>query len=116
MFVGDQCGKVELAVKVYTSLFKNSKKNIEDFKTGDSHGKEGTVNYCLFTIDGLEYMAIDSPLEHKFTFTPAISVYVNCENVNEIDTLFDKLLKNEKVFMPLDQYLFSDKFGTKKII
>ena len=112
MFVGDQCGKAEEAIKFYTSLFENSEvKNIEYFKAGDAHGKEGTVKHCLFTIDGLEYMAIDSPLEHQFTFTPAISIYVKCENENEIDTLFDKLSKNGQVFMPLNKYPFSDKFG-----
>jgi predicted 3-demethylubiquinone-9 3-methyltransferase (glyoxalase superfamily) len=37
MFVGDQCGKAEEAVKVYTSLFKNSEvKKIEYFKAGDA--------------------------------------------------------------------------------
>ena len=112
MFVGDQCGKAEEAIKFYTSLFENSEvKNIEYFKSGDPQGKEGTVKHCLFTIGGLEYMAIDSPLEHQFTFTPAISIYVKCENENEIDRLFDKLSKNGQVFMPLNKYPFSDKFG-----
>jgi predicted 3-demethylubiquinone-9 3-methyltransferase (glyoxalase superfamily) len=112
MFVGDQCGKAEEAVKFYTSLFENSEvKSIEYFKAGDAQGKEGTVKHCLFTIAGLEYMAIDSPLEHQFNFTPAISIYVKCENENEIDRLYDKLSKNGQVFMPLNKYTFSDKFG-----
>ena len=112
MFVGEQCGKAEEAIKFYTSLFKNSKvKSIERFNTGDAQGKEGTVKHALFTIDGLEYMAIDSSLEHKFSFTPSISIYVKCENENEIKTLFDKLSVNGQVFMPLNKYPFSDKFG-----
>src|SRR4030095_3685666 len=112
MFVGEQCGKAEEAIKFYTSLFKNSKvKSIERFNTGDAQGKEGTVKHALFTIDGLEYMAIDSPLEHKFSFTPSISIYVKCENENEIKTLFDKLSVNGQVFMPLNKYPFSEKFG-----
>ena len=112
MFVGEQFGKAEEAIKFYTSLFKNSKvKSIERFNTGDPQGKEGTVKHALFTIDGLEYMAIDSPLEHKFSFTPSISIYVKCENENEIKTLFDKLSVNGQVFMPLNKYPFSEKFG-----
>ena len=112
MFVGDQCGKAEEAINFYTSLFENSEvKNIEYFKAEETHGKEGTVKHSLFTIDGLEYMAIDSLLEHKFTFTPSISIYVKCENENEINTLFEKLSKNGQVFMPLNRYPFSDKFG-----
>ena len=112
MFVGDQCGKAEEAVMLYTSLFQNSEvKRIEHFKAGDPQGKEGAVKHALFTIDGLEYMAIDSPLEHKFTFTPSISIYVKCENENEINTLFDKLSSGGQVFMPLNKYQFSNKFG-----
>jgi predicted 3-demethylubiquinone-9 3-methyltransferase (glyoxalase superfamily) len=112
MFVGEQCGKAEEAIKFYTSLFKNSEiKSMELFKTGEAHGKEGTVKHALFTIDGLEYMAIDSPLEHKFSFTPSISIYVKCENENEIKTLFDKLSANGQVLMPLNKYPFSEKFG-----
>ena len=112
MFIGDQCGKAEEAIMLYTSLFKNSEvKSIEHFKTGDAQGKEGAVKHALFTIDGLEYMAIDSPLEHKFTFTPSISIYVKCENENEINTLFDKLSSGGQVFMPLNKYPFSNKFG-----
>ena len=112
MFVGDQCGKAEEAIMSYTSLFKNSEvKSIEHFNTGDPQGKEGAVKHALFTIDGLEYMAIDSPMEHKFTFTPSISIYVKCENENEINTLFDKLSSGGQVFIPLNKYPFSNKFG-----
>ena len=112
MFVGDQCGKAEEAIKFYTSLFENSEvKNIEYFKAGDPHGKEGAVKHSLFTIDGLEYMAIDSPLEHKFSFTPAISIYVKCESENEIKILFDKLSIDGQIFMPLNKYPFSEQFG-----
>src|SRR5258705_733249 len=92
MFVGAQCGKAEEALKFYTSLFKNSGvKNIEYFKPGEPGGKEGAVKHATFTLAGQEYMAIDSPMEHKFSFTPAISIYVNCENEEEIDMLFQKL-------------------------
>jgi predicted 3-demethylubiquinone-9 3-methyltransferase (glyoxalase superfamily) len=112
MFAGEQCGKAEEAIKFYTSLFKNSEvKSIEHFNTDEPHGKEGTVKHALFTIDGLEYMAIDSPLDHKFSFTPSISIYVKCETENEIKTLFDKLSAKGQMFMPLNKYPFSQKFG-----
>jgi predicted 3-demethylubiquinone-9 3-methyltransferase (glyoxalase superfamily) len=112
MFVGEQCGKAEEAIKFYTSLFKNSQvKSIEHFNTDEPHGKKGTVKHAVFTIDGLEYMAIDSPLDHKFSFTPSISIYVKCETENEIKTLFDKLSAKGQIFMPLNKYPFSEKFG-----
>jgi len=47
----------------------------------------------------------------QFTFTPSISIYVKCENENEINTLFDKLSSGGQVFIPLNKYPFSNKFG-----
>ena len=117
MFVGDQCGKAEEAMKLYTSLFKNSEiKKIEYYKDeqGENEGKkEGNVKYATFTLDNQGYMASDSSLEHKFTFTPSISIFVECDTEDEIQMLFKKLSENGKIMMPLDDYGFgfSKKFG-----
>jgi predicted 3-demethylubiquinone-9 3-methyltransferase (glyoxalase superfamily) len=56
-------------------------------------------------------MCIDSPVKHAFTFTPAISIYINCKRESEIDSLFEKLSNGGQIFMPLNKYPFSDKFG-----
>lgn len=115
MFVGDQCGKAEEAINFYTSLFKNSVvKNIQYYKAGEQGGKDGAVKHATFTLAGQEYMASDSTLEHKFSFTPSISIFVNCENEEEIDTLFKKLSDGGSAFMPLDNYGFSKKFAWLK--
>ena len=112
MFVGDQCGKAEEAIKFYTSLFKNSEiKNIEYFSGDEPGGKKGYVKHAIFTIAEQEYMAIDSSMEHKFSFTPSISIFVNCENEEEINMLFQKLSEGGGVMMPLGHYGFSKKFG-----
>jgi predicted 3-demethylubiquinone-9 3-methyltransferase (glyoxalase superfamily) len=112
MFTGDQYGKAAEAITFYTSLFKNSEiKNIQHVKAGEPMGKEGDVKLATFTLAGLEYMAIDSPPVHKFTFTPAISIYVDCENEEEITSLFQQLSANGNVMMPLNNYGFSKQFG-----
>jgi predicted 3-demethylubiquinone-9 3-methyltransferase (glyoxalase superfamily) len=36
-------------------------------------------------------MAMDSNREHAFTFTEAISIYVNCQTQQEVDYLWNKL-------------------------
>ena len=36
-------------------------------------------------------MALESNREHPFTFTPAISFFVNCETQEEVDELWEKL-------------------------
>jgi predicted 3-demethylubiquinone-9 3-methyltransferase (glyoxalase superfamily) len=112
MFVGEQCGKAKEAITFYTSLFKNSEiKHIDYWKNGEPGGKEGLVKHATFTLDGLEYMASENTLEHPFTFTPSISIYVNCEDENELDSLFETLSKGGGVMMPLNNYGFSKKFG-----
>ncbi len=112
MFTGEQCGQAEEAIKFYTSLFNNSEiKQIDYWKKDEPGGKEGLVKHATFTLDGLEYMASENTLEHNFTFTPSMSIYVNCNDEKELDSLFQKLSVDGGVMMPLDNYGFSKKFG-----
>ena len=113
MFVGEQCGKAEEAMKLYTSLFKKNSeiKHIERWKAGEPGGEEGLVKHATFTINGQEYMASENSLEHKFAFTPSISIYVNCESEEEIESLYRELSKGGDVKMEIGNYGFSKKFG-----
>lgn len=112
MFVGEQCGKAEEAIRLYTSLFKNSEtKHMELWKENEPGGRAGLIKQATFTIDGLEYMASENTFEHGFTFTPATSMYVNCENEKELESLFSKLSEGGSIMMPIDNYGFSTKFG-----
>lgn len=112
MFVGDQCGKAEEAMKLYTSLFKNSEiKSIDYWEKDAAGGQEGLIKRATFSIDGQEYMVSENTMEHGFTFTPAISIFVECDTEDEQAMLFEKLSENGKVMMPLDNYGFSKKFG-----
>lgn len=112
MFVGNQCGKAEEAINYYVSLFPNSEiKSIEKWKQDEPGGEEGLVKQASFVLDGQEYMASENRMDHKFSFTPAISIYVNCESGDELNQLFEKLSKDGQVMMPLDNYGFSKKFG-----
>ncbi len=66
---------------------------------------------ATFSLNGQDFMCIDSSIEHNFTFTPAISLYVRCYTEEEIARLFEKLSQDGKVYMPLSVYPFSEKFG-----
>jgi predicted 3-demethylubiquinone-9 3-methyltransferase (glyoxalase superfamily) len=111
MFVGKQHGKAEEAMNFYTSLFKNSRIiNIVRYGAGEQE-PEGTVKHAVFSLNGQEYMAMESSRDHAFTFTPAMSIFVKCETEEEIDELFEKLSKGGSVLMELNQYPFSKKFG-----
>jgi len=54
-------------------------------------------------------------VKHEWTFTPAVSMFVDCKNENELEKLFKKLSEDGKVFMELGNYGFSRKFSWLKI-
>jgi predicted 3-demethylubiquinone-9 3-methyltransferase (glyoxalase superfamily) len=104
-------GKAEEAMNLYVSLFKNSSvTSIKRYGPGGP-GAEGSVMQAKFSLNGKEFMCIDSSMKHDFTFTPAMSLFVDVENESEISELFAKLSAGGQVFMPLDNYGFSRKFG-----
>ena len=112
MFVGDMAGKAEEAMRSYTLLFPNSQiKSIAKYESDEPGGKKGMVKFAVFTLHGLDYMAIDSTAPHQFTFTPSISIFVQCDNEAELDNLYKKLSEAGRELMPLDNYGFSRKFG-----
>ena len=91
MFVGDQHGKAEDAMKFYTSLFNDSHiGEIKRYGTGEM-GAKGTVMHGAFYLNGQEFMAMDSNFQHAFTFTEGLSLFVNCETQEEVDELWEKL-------------------------
>ena len=111
MFVGKQCGKAEEAIKLYTSLIPNSEiKKIERWSEGEPASVAGQVKAALFTLADTEYMASENTAKHPFTFTPAISIFIECGDENEIDHLHKELSKDGKELMPMDNYGFSKKF------
>ncbi|WP_144780347.1 VOC family protein [Marinobacter maritimus] len=111
MFVGEQAGKAEEAIKLYTSLFPSSEIiDLQRYEAGE-HEPEGSTRMARFTINGTEFMALDSHLDHQFTFTPSMSLYVECESAAEIERAFRVLAEGGSELMPLENYGFSQKFG-----
>jgi predicted 3-demethylubiquinone-9 3-methyltransferase (glyoxalase superfamily) len=104
-------GKAEEAMNFYVSLFDGAAVARIQRYGKEGPGKEGSVVVASFTLKGQNFMCIDSYVKHGFTFTPATSIFVDCESEAEVDTLFNKLSDGGKVLMPLDQYPFSRKFA-----
>jgi predicted 3-demethylubiquinone-9 3-methyltransferase (glyoxalase superfamily) len=103
-------GAAEKAMNLYISLFRGSEiKRIERYGPGEP-GVEGTVKRADFTLGGYDLICIDSAVKHDFTFTPSISIFVDCEDEAELDRAFKELSEDGKVFMPLGNYGFSTKF------
>ena len=103
-------GKAEEAMNFYISLFPNSE-IVSIVRYGANQaGPEGSVTHASFTLNGQLFMCIDSPVQHQFTFTPAMSLYINCESDEEIDKLFAALSHEGSILMPLQAYPFSKKY------
>lgn len=94
LYVGKQHGRAEDAVRFYTFVFKGSNiTGILRYGAGESPEKEGTVKHAQFSLAGEVFMAMDSGLNHPFTFNEAISLMVNCESQAEVDYFWEKLSK-----------------------
>ena len=96
----------EEAMNFYVSVFKNSKiTSLTRFGDAGS-GPKGTVMTGIFQIEGQEFYALNGG--PQFKFTPAISLFVNCQSQQEIDELWEKLSEGGKK----DQCgWLTDKFG-----
>jgi predicted 3-demethylubiquinone-9 3-methyltransferase (glyoxalase superfamily) len=76
-------GKAEEAMNFYLSVFKNST------VTNVARGPGGSVTSATFELDGQKFIALNGgPM---FSFTPAVSFFVNCDTQQEVDELWDKL-------------------------
>ncbi len=92
MFVGTVCGKTEEAVSFYTSVFHNANTFfLTRYGQGEEPDEAGTVQYVAFTLEGMEFGAMDSARDHPFAFNEAISFLVPCETQAEIDYYWEKL-------------------------
>jgi predicted 3-demethylubiquinone-9 3-methyltransferase (glyoxalase superfamily) len=105
--------QAEEAVNFYVSIFGNSR--IGHVARYGQAGAEvsgkpaGAVMTVSFTLAGQEFLALNGgPI---FTFSPAVSFFVNCDSVEEIDGLWDKLSADGTVRMAFDRYPFSEKYG-----
>ena len=91
MFTRNMAGKTKSAIETYTSIFPNSKTELLVPYTKDDGDKEGFIKHSRFTLDGQNFMAMDSSLQHDFSFNEAISFVVNCDTQEEIDYYWEKL-------------------------
>jgi predicted 3-demethylubiquinone-9 3-methyltransferase (glyoxalase superfamily) len=92
MFVGDVAGKAEEAMDFYVSVFRDARAQVlMRYVEGEEPDKAGTVKYAQLFLFGQEFGAMDSALNHNFSFNEAVSLIVNCKDQAEIDYFWDKL-------------------------
>jgi predicted 3-demethylubiquinone-9 3-methyltransferase (glyoxalase superfamily) len=92
MFVGDHAGEAEEAIRFYASVFDGSRiGDIARYGPDQTPEEEGTVAYAPFGLAGQQFAAMDSAREHGFSFTEAISMYVECRSQEEVDHYWQAL-------------------------
>jgi len=107
LFVGEQAGKAEEAVTFYTSLFENSSIGCIEHYGADEEEPEGMVKIARFTLKNVKHIAMDSALNHKFNFTPSMSLFVECDSMEEIKSLYQALVTGGSELVPLDDHSYS---------
>jgi predicted 3-demethylubiquinone-9 3-methyltransferase (glyoxalase superfamily) len=81
--------QAEEAMNFYASIFKNAKKGAISRCGEGGPGPKGSVMSVTFQLEGQDFMALNGG--PHFSFTPAISMFVNCETQEEVDHYWEKL-------------------------
>ncbi len=90
-------GKAKAAAELYCSVFNNSK---------ITAGSPMVVN---FELSGQKFMGLNGgPM---FKINPSISLFVSCKTVDAVNKIWEQLLKDGKILMPLDKYPWSERYG-----
>lgn len=79
----------EEAMQFYVATFKNSSVGRVSRYGEAGPGKTGQVMSATFQLEGQEFHALNGG--PKYTFTPAISLFVSCETQAEVDELWRRL-------------------------
>jgi predicted 3-demethylubiquinone-9 3-methyltransferase (glyoxalase superfamily) len=108
MYVGEQYGKAEEAMNLYVSLFDDG--DIVEVDRFGPEDDESGLRRAVFCLAGREFVAMDSGHPHQFGFTPAVSLFVDCETEDELERLYTGLGADGTILMPLQAYPFSPKF------
>jgi predicted 3-demethylubiquinone-9 3-methyltransferase (glyoxalase superfamily) len=110
-FLTFQDGTASAALDLYRNVFDDFELvEIDRYGPGDV-GLEDTVKVAKFRVAGSNFSCSDSPVRHAWGFTPAMSLWIDCGDHDELQRLFDRLSEGGSVFMPLDDYGFSTRFG-----
>jgi predicted 3-demethylubiquinone-9 3-methyltransferase (glyoxalase superfamily) len=104
-------GNAEEAINFYVSVFPGAKIDEILRYVANEPGAEGSIKRARLTIASQSIFCTDSTVQQPFSFTPAISLFVQCASEAEIDSLYLALHEGGSTLMALGNYGFSQKFG-----
>jgi len=99
------------ALELYVSAFDDAEAVEVRHFGEDGPGKAGTIEAAFLRLGDQRVRLFDSEVEHAFGFTPAVSLFVELDSVEEVDAAFATLSAGGGVLMPLGEYPFSPRFA-----
>lgn len=101
-------GEARSALELYRRTFPDFEQLLlQEHPEGDQAGQ---IAMARIRIGGQEIMLYDSPPVHAFTFTPATSIFISCDDEDQLRQLAAALGEGGGVMMPIDDYGFSQLF------
>lgn len=92
MFVNHNNGKAAQAVDFYTSLFPDAESRGLLRYSGEEGETTGNIQHGEFLINHYLLMIMDSSWPHAFNFTEGVSLVVECDSQQEIDSYWSGLI------------------------
>jgi predicted 3-demethylubiquinone-9 3-methyltransferase (glyoxalase superfamily) len=110
--------KTEEAINLYAKIFKDVKiEGLLRWTGDDPMGPVGKIQSVFFTIKGTTFQFMDSE-GHPHGLTPSTSIFVNCDDEDELRRAHKMLTEGGFELMELGEYPFArlyswvqDKFG-----
>jgi predicted 3-demethylubiquinone-9 3-methyltransferase (glyoxalase superfamily) len=89
LFTGNRFGRAAEAINLYSDIFKNSVTDVMfPYPDGDTHA--GKVMYSEIKLDGCNFILMDGPGEHTYTFNEGVSFVVDCDGQEETDYYWNR--------------------------
>jgi len=103
-------GQAEEALRFYVNLLPDSSIESLDKYGANEQGAEGSVKGAIVVLAGTRYRFFDSPVKHAFGFTPAISLFVDCDSKQQLEKFAGALIEGGHYLMGPENYGFSQWF------
>jgi predicted 3-demethylubiquinone-9 3-methyltransferase (glyoxalase superfamily) len=110
-FLMFQDGCAEEAMNFYVGLIPRSEVVRVERYGPEGPGAEGSVINAHFVLDGLPVMCSDSTVQHLFSFTPSVSLFLTSRSEAEVDRITEALAAEGETLMPAGDYGFSRRFA-----
>lgn len=97
LFSGAASGMAEEAMLHYTSVFKGGRINlVSHYKEGEALLPAARINFASFTLNDMNFAAMDNGYPADFGFNEGVSLMIYCNTQAQIDYYWDALSADPK--------------------